>query len=232
MAGVASGSGRIRLRQPNPKSVQRLTLHPQPACIFRVSSFEQRKESQEKKQVYFIDCNPSFANYTEMAVLASTRVIVPCTADAASIRGIRNLFKLIFGITIGENGLEDSVFLAFHSNAVAAGLSLPKIHRFVQNKSRVNTKDVAAAFVSHANEIKNIAASVKKEHGEVFSDAGGGGVLNVKDGNTLASIINHVGKPLSKLPPVRYHIYGRSTQANQSQIDPLIADINVVLKAL
>lgn len=197
-----------------------------------ISSFEQRKESQDKKQVYFIDCNPSFANYTEMSVLSATRVIVPCTADAASIRGIRNVFKLIYGINIGENGLDDGVFLAFHSNATTAGLDLPKIHRFVQNKSRVNTKDVAAAFVSHAKEIANLAAAVKKEHGEVFSDQGGGNVLNVKDGNTLAAIINHVGKPLSKLPPVRYQIYGRSTQANQSQIDPLIVDIRNVLKTL
>lgn len=197
-----------------------------------IDSFEQRKESADKKQVYFIDCNPSFANYTEMAVLASTRIVVPCTADAASIRGIRNLFKLIFGISIGADTLEDSVFLAFHSNAISAGLNLPKVHRFVQNKSRLNTVDVASAFVSHANEIKALANSVKKEYNEVFSDNGGGSVLNVKDGNTLAAIINHVGKPLSKLPPVRYKIYGRSTQANQSQINPLIADINAVLETL
>ena len=50
-----------------------------------------------RRKVFFFDCNPSFANYTEMAVIASDRVIVPCTADAASIRGIHNLFRMIYG---------------------------------------------------------------------------------------------------------------------------------------
>ncbi|MDR6773578.1 ParA family protein [Azospirillum sp. BE72] len=197
-----------------------------------ISSFEQRKQSIDKKQVYFIDCNPSFANYTEMAVVASSRIIVPCTADAASIRGIRNLFKLIYGIDLGSEKLEDEVFLVFHSNATAAGLSLPDIHRFVQNKSRSNLADAATAFKSHVAEIKNVVASVKAAHPEVFSSNGGGDVLNVKDGNTLAAIINHVGLPLSKLPAKKYQIYGKSTQASDSQIGPLVKDLDAVLATL
>jgi cellulose biosynthesis protein BcsQ len=197
-----------------------------------ISSFEQRKASIDKKQVYFIDCNPSFANYTEMAVVASTRIIVPCTADAASIRGIRNLFKLIYGIDLGSEKLDDEVFLIFHSNAEAAKLKLPDIHRFVQNKSRSNLKDAATAFKSHVSEIKNVVASVRAAYPAVFSSEGGGDVLNVKDGNTLAAIINHVGVPLSKLQATKYQIYGRSTQASETQIRPLIKDLEAVLATL
>ena len=197
-----------------------------------LESFESRKESLNKKQVYFIDCNPSFANYTEMAVLAATRIIVPCTADAASIRGIRNLLKLIYGIDLGKDILDDGVFLVFHSNATSAGLRLPELHRFVQNKSRTNLKDAAAAFKSHGSEIESVVAAVKAAHPEVFSSEGGGEVLNVKDGNTLASIINHVGIPLSRLPPKKYQIYGRGTQASVTQIRPLVKDINAVLAIL
>lgn len=197
-----------------------------------IESFEQKMGSRKKKQVYFIDCNPSFANYTEMAVLASTRIIIPCTADAASIRGIRNLFKLIYGITIGSKRPEDEAFLKFNTDARSAGLDLPKIHRFVQNKSRSSLTDAAAAFRSHADEIENVASSVKKEYPEVFSSDGGGDVLNVKDGNTLAAIINHVGQPLSKLQAKSYRIYDKRTQANESQIEPLIKDIKAVIATL
>ena len=57
-------------------------------------------------------------------------------------------------------------------------------------------------------------------------------VINIKDGNTLASIINHEGCPLSSLQPKRYSIYGKATQANQKQIDALKADINDLVKLI
>ncbi|WP_082108871.1 ParA family protein [Azospirillum thiophilum] len=197
-----------------------------------ITSFEQRKEADQKKQVYFIDCNPSFATYTEIAVLASNRIIVPCTADAASIRGIRNLFKLIYGIDVGKATMDDEIFLAFHSNARDAALSLPNIHRFVLNKSRSNLADAAAAFKSHVREIEDVAARVRAAYPTLFTANGGGDVLNVKDGNTLAAIINHVGMPLSKLVPKKYDIYGRQTQASETQITPLVSDLNKVLATL
>jgi cellulose biosynthesis protein BcsQ len=197
-----------------------------------IESFESRKDANGRKQVFFIDCNPSFANYTEMAVLAATRILVPCTADAASIRGIRNLFKLIYGISLGSKEINDDVFLMFSTNVRDAGLSLPLVHRFVQNKSRSNLADAAQAFKSHVLEIEELAKAMKDEHPEVFTSGRGGEVLNVKDGNTLATIINHVGQPLTKLQQKKYRIYDQDTQANNSQIEPLVKDINAVLLTL
>lgn len=197
-----------------------------------IDSFSKRAQSTPKKQVFFIDCNPSFANYTEMAVLASTRVIVPCTADAASIRGIRNLFKLIYGITSSDTDIADDIFLFFNDNAKESALTLPKIHRFIQNKSRLNQVEIATAFKSHVFEIQSVVDEIRTKHRDIFTPDGGGDVINVKDGNTLASIINHVGQPLSQLPPKRYTIYGRKTQANQSQITPLLNDIFDVIDTL
>ena len=72
-----------------------------------IESFEESKKNINREQVFFIDCNPSFSNYTENAVLASNRVIVPCTADAASIRGIKNLFNLIYNVAIDQQKLSD-----------------------------------------------------------------------------------------------------------------------------
>jgi cellulose biosynthesis protein BcsQ len=197
-----------------------------------VESFESRKDAQGRKQVFFIDCNPSFANYTEMAVLAATRILVPCTADAASIRGIRNLFKLIYGIPTGPNEINDEVFLMFSSNARDAGLNLPLVHRFVQNKSRTNLADASSAFKAHVHEIQELASNMKKQHPRLFTSVQGREVLNVKDGNTLATIINHIGQPLTKLQQKKYQIYDQDTQANNSQIEPLVKDIMAVLDTL
>jgi cellulose biosynthesis protein BcsQ len=198
-----------------------------------VDSFEQRQSRGAREQVFFIDCNPSFSNYTEMAVLASNRVIVPCTADAASIRGIANLFKLIYGISVdGKSTPEDELFLAFNSNSRDNAMSLPLVQFFVLNRSRTNLKDAASAFKSHVEKISAFATSVKTNHKDVFTNWNTKMVFNVKDGNTLASIINHEGQALSKLQQKKYTIYDQETQANNSQIKPLLEDIEAVIDGL
>jgi len=187
---------------------------------------------KNRKKNYFFDCNPSFANYTEMAVIASDRVIVPCTADAASIRGIHNLFRMIYGIRIGKEFSNDEVFDTFNSKIKEAGIEPPKIHMFIQNKSRVKDtkgkKDTKAttAFHAHILEIEDIASQLSKTYSNYFTNSDDGKIVrNIKDGNTLASILNHTGLPLSKVQPKKYNIYGKRTQANQSQIDPLLKDV-------
>lgn len=199
-----------------------------------VTSFELQQEPTGRDQVFFIDCNPSFSNYTENAIVAANRIIVPCTADAASIRGIKNLFKLIFNISIDNQVISDE-FEDFYQDATKSGLELPKIHLFVQNRSRTNTRDAAQAFQSHAEEINRVVQNeIVRSYNEVLTDDSNlvERVINIKDGNTLASIINHEGSPLSSLQPKRYSIYGKSTQANQKQIDSLKYDINALVKLI
>lgn len=197
-----------------------------------ITSFEAARGINGNEQVFFIDCNPSFANYTENAVLATNRVIVPCTADAASIRGIKNLFNLLYGIAIDQQKLSDE-FEDFHHDVQRTALQLPKIHTFVQNRSRSQSRDAARAFQSHADEIARLVQEISITHSHVFSDDySGARVLNVKDGNTLAAIINHEGCPLSRLSHRQYSVYGQPTQANADQIQALTADIETLLQVI
>ncbi|MCM8510873.1 ParA family protein [Acinetobacter bereziniae] len=195
-----------------------------------VTSFESAHATNGRKQVFFIDCNPSFSNYTENAIVASNRIIIPCTADAASIRGIKNLFKLIYNISLDDQELSDQ-FEDFHHDCNRNGVTLPKIHLLVQNRSRTNTRDAAQAFQSHADEITRLVNDdIMSQYSNILTDdAIADRVLNIKDGNTLASIINHEGCPLSSLMHKRYTIYGQKTQANQKQIDALRADIDHIV---
>lgn len=52
-------------------------------------------KSRFSNPVFFIDCNPSFAAYTELAILAAHRLTVPCTADGSSARAIDNIGRLV-----------------------------------------------------------------------------------------------------------------------------------------
>lgn len=197
-----------------------------------IASFEADKTISERPKTFFIDCNPSFASYTELGVVASNRVIIPCTADAASIRGIKNLVKLIYGVSI-DNSEQDEMFLDFNKEAKQSKIEFPKLHVFVQNRSRTNEKDAAKAFKSHAEEIKKITTDLLKTHSHLFTEEKiTDRVMHVKDGNTLAAIINHEGCPLSSLQHKSYTIYGMATQANKAQIDALETDVNNVVSCI
>lgn len=197
-----------------------------------IASFETDKNVSDRAKTFFIDCNPSFASYTELGVVASNRIIIPCTADAASIRGIKNLVKLIYGVSIDKSE-QDEMFLDFNKEANQNLITLPKLHVFVQNRSRTNERDAAKAFKSHAEEIKRITIDLLKTHPHLFTDEKlDERVKNVKDGNTLAAIITHEGSPLSKLQHKSYTIYGMATQANKAQIDALETDVTTVVNCL
>ncbi len=197
-----------------------------------IASFEADKSIPNRPKTFFIDCNPSFASYTELGVVASNRIIIPCTADAASIRGIKNLVKLIFGVSI-DNSEQDEMFLDFNKEAKQNKIDLPRLHVFVQNRSRTNESDAAKAFKSHAEEIRRITNDLLETHSDLFtSDALKERVKHVKDGNTLAAIINHEGCPLSQLQHKSYTIYGMATQANKAQIESLETDVSNMVSCL
>lgn len=197
-----------------------------------VESFEADKKISERTKTFFIDCNPSFASYTELGVVAANKIIVPCTADAASIRGIKNLVKLIYGVSI-DNSEQDEMFLDFNKEANQHKITLPRLHLFVQNRSRTNDSDATKAFASHAEEIKRITAALLKSHSHLFTEENlDERVQHIKDGNTLAAIINHEGSPLSALQHKSYTIYGMGTQANKAQIDALESDVNRAVACL
>jgi len=50
-----------------------------------------------KPVTYFIDTNPSFSIYTQIAIIAGDFLLVPINADDSSIFAISGLFNLIYG---------------------------------------------------------------------------------------------------------------------------------------
>ena len=56
----------------------------------------------EQETTCFIDCNPSFAAYTELALLVANQIIVPCSSDGSSERAIDNLGQLVYGIDVQD----------------------------------------------------------------------------------------------------------------------------------
>ncbi len=198
-----------------------------------IESMEQ--EHSPDNVVCFIDCNPSFANYTEMSVMSANRLIIPCTADSASVRGIQNLFRVIYGLNIRQytkaEKLDENVFYTFSKNAQENNVVLPKVHLIVQNKSRSLDLSATTAYRAHIAEIKKLIDDACLKSPEIFTN-NTSRIINVKDGNTLAAIANHTGLPLSAIEHKKYSIYGKNTQANESQIGALLVQIQQCVDVL
>jgi len=196
-----------------------------------VETFENNYKKEEC--VVFIDSNPSFANYTQMGVVIANRIIVPCTADSASIRGIFNIFRLILGIK-GDSRLSEEIFDTFFQKMKEAGSSPPKIHSFILNKARTLEANATKAYKAHVNEIKKIATDLYMKHSDNFTNRNENEdrFFDLKDGNTLAVVLNYGGMLPSQLTHKRYEVYGTATQVNQAQIDLFLENLNIVVDDL
>jgi len=195
-----------------------------------IDSFDQANKNTQN--VFFIDCNPSFANYTQLGILSADKMIVPCTADSSSIKGINNLLRLVYGLKIGGNLSEESVFDVFHTKARESGLSLPKIHSFIINKARTTSKSITAAYRAHVKEIENLVSDVSGKYPDLFSEQNNNTPMSVKDGNNVAVVLNHNGQPLSSMNYGEYTIYDTSTQVNKDQLSSLLENIKDIAKHL
>ena len=192
-----------------------------------LSSVEQ--QYGEANTTVFIDCNPSFANYTEMATLAANRLIIPCTADSSSIRGVNNVLRVVYGVNVNQQtsgaATDADPFYTFSKNVSDHQLVLPKIHLIIQNKSRSLDASATIAFRAHIDRINSLINGIQQTSPDLFTE-NRNRIINVKDGNTLAAIANHTGLPLSAIQHGLYDVYGKKTQANQSQIDALLVQID------
>ncbi len=169
-------------------------------------------QNQGRKITVFIDCNPSFAIYTEQAILAADRLIVPCTADGSSARAIDNLAKLIYGEEMPSQYLTSSI----SQKAQDFSMPLPKIHIVPLNRSTQYNKGAAKAFGAMYSEIRHRISKIPVEHlvGEQSER-----FFNVPDTHSVSIVASHHGMPLRGIKAGPYKVHGIQTQVNKDPLD-------------
>ena len=105
-----------------------------------------------------------FSPYTELAIIASNRLIVPCTADNASMRGLKNVFRLLYGSKKDDN------YTQFSEKILENKMSLPKIYRIAQNKSRSHQKNASKAFLANLKKTEDVIRELSKVYQNSFYD--------------------------------------------------------------
>lgn len=189
----------------------------------------------------FMDCNPSFGIYTELAMSASDRLIIPFSADGSSKRAVRTVLSLLYGIT-RVPGAERS---EFYLNSDRFRLTTPKIYCYVGNRLTQANYSSASAFHTVVTEIGTEIFAVWQTNSGSFAvhPAGAAAPTNratfknmfqfeVVDANTASVVSGALGVPIVGLSAGDYQIAGRSSHVNQSQLDRQQPNIRTLVEMI
>ena len=121
--------------------------------------------------VVFIDTNPSFAVYTEIALLAAQRLIIPVNADDFSREAFKSLLHSVYGIAEHELPFEFQLYenkLTFSQKARENLLRLPLIHLLIHNRATRYNLRSAQAFHQLATRSFDALQCAFKSNSECF----------------------------------------------------------------
>lgn len=164
--------------------------------------------------IVFIDCNPSFSAYTELSMVSSDALIIPCSSDGSSARAIDNVGSLLYGITAGN----DYGAVNFSRRASHFGLNLPEVHSVVLNRSTQYNKKASKAFTAMFDEIKRRMQVLRSGAPNYFSD-GAPRFADIPDSHSVAIVCSHLGMPLYALKPGRYVVHDTEPQVNSEPLE-------------
>jgi hypothetical protein len=176
----------------------------------------------------FIDCNPSFSIYTELAMSASDRLIIPFSADGSSKRAVRAVLALLYGTTRAK-GDEPS---EFYLNSQQFRMKIPQIYCYVGNRLTQGNLTAASAFKTVVNEIGKEIWDVWVKHQNFFHIHPSGQPsprtqlefrkmfqVEINDANTASVVSGGLGIPIGNLSAGNRLFAGKRVQINQTQLD-------------
>jgi hypothetical protein len=176
----------------------------------------------------FIDCNPSFTLYTEMAMSASDRLIIPFSADGSSKRAVRSVLSLLYGVQRFP-GAQRSLFF---TNSDRFRMAIPKIYCYVGNRLTQMNKSSASAFRLVVNDIGQEIFAVWQANPNAFYIHPTGAPTpsnrlsfrnmfqyEIPDANTASVVSGTLGIPIVFLSAGYYDLPGRRVMVNQEQLD-------------
>jgi len=176
----------------------------------------------------FIDCNPSFTVYTELALSASDRLIIPFSADGSSKRAVKAVLSLVYGSARYPGAPSSEYYL----NTNRFRMAKPKIYSYVGNRLTQMNSSSATAFRTVVTEIGNEIWNVWRSNPNEFSihPTGSGAPTSrlefkrmfqaeINDANTASVVSGALGIPMSFLRAGQKNVAGKSITVNQTQLD-------------
>jgi cellulose biosynthesis protein BcsQ len=171
---------------------------------------------EEEYDAIFFDCNPSFSLYTQIALAASKRLVLPVMADDSSRRAIQNAFSLVYGLK-----LPSDIYLAFAfaTKLKEAGRDLPKVHLIIKNRL-TQYMGAASAYAAVLIAIERDVAGLIKTNPEIFTfTKTADGFTEMRDFGTTGVVAFAKGQPMSKVQVGKQTVNGHRVQVKKDYLD-------------
>lgn len=181
-----------------------------------------QKRSGDREAVIMIDCNPSFAIYTQLAITASDYLIIPFTPDESSHRAIKNVMALLYGVDLDDPKINSYARINYHNRALDEGIRLPKLHSFISNRVTVYEGKESKAFKAISKVIKATVDSFYKSHRSHFStrsSAPSKDFLFIPDYHGACVYSATMGIPLHAIKAGPKDFRGERVQINKDPLD-------------
>ncbi len=195
----------------------------------------------DEENCVFIDCNPSFSIYTELALTAAERLIIPFSADGSSKRAVKAVLALVYGIRRHAGDTQSEFFLETERYRMAQ----PTIYMYVGNRLTQMNSSSATAFRTVVSEIGKEIWDVWKTTPQFFCIHPGSASTpisqkafrdmfqyEVNDANTASVVSGALGIPIASLTAGQKYVAGRSISVNQSQLDRQVPNIRELVQKI
>jgi cellulose biosynthesis protein BcsQ len=177
----------------------------------------------------FMDCNPSFSLYTQIALATTDRIVLPVMADDSSRRAIQNAFSLVFGLKLPS---EIYASYAFATKLRDAHRPLPKVHLIAKNRI-TQYMGSASAYAAVLDAIQNDIQGLLRTNPEIFSfNSITTGSVDIRDFQTTGVVAFAKGLPFSKLQAGKQAINGHRVQVKQEYLTNSVNSIEDLVNRL
>jgi hypothetical protein len=182
-----------------------------------------------------LDTNPSFGIYTELAVAAADRLIVPVNADDSSRVATNAMFILLHGQTPPHPVYGSWTFATRAQNY---NLSVPQIHVVVGNRL-TQYQGAATAFRALSDATADTLFAAYQNHPQYFTprtappttlpDFRQRYSVALRDFNTAGVVAAHLGRRLSQMAGGYYPVHGQEVQINIARVTECINALDELL---
>lgn len=179
--------------------------------------------------IVFLDANPSFSMYTQIAVATSTKVVLPVMADDSSRRAIQNAFSLIYGLKLPS---EIYSKYAFADKLRNAGMTLPKVYMILKNRLTQYVVP-ASAYATVLLAIDEDLVSLLETYPDIFAFSSiKEGIINIRDFQTAGVVSAARGCPFHQLKSGRLELMGKRVVVKEDYKQNCIESVEQIVNKI
>lgn len=187
------------------------------------------KQVEDDYDTIFIDCNPSFSLFTQIALATADKLVLPVMADDSSRRAIQNAFSLVYGFKLPSEIYSQYMFA---TKLKAAGRPLPKVHLVAKNRI-TQYMGAASAYAAVLKAIEGDIATLLATHPEIFTfKKQESGFVEIRDFQTTGVVAFAKGLPFSKVRAGKQAINGHRVEVKQDYLDNCVISLETLATAL